>query len=133
LDSLQQVLKNPGNTNMAELSYPGLLDARVIISRFHLKADLVTLSACQTGLGQLSSEGMIGLSRAFLAAGARSFLVSLWNVDDEATKELMITFYKEYLRHGNKGLALQRAMQQTRRQYPEPKYWAAFTLFGMAE
>jgi len=133
LDSLQQVLESPTRPNLAELSYPGLLEARAIISRFHLKADLVTLSACQTGLGQLSSEGMIGLSRAFLAAGARSFLVSLWNVDDNATKELMITFYKEYLRHGNKGLALQRAMQQTRQRHPAPKYWAAFTLVGMAE
>lgn len=116
-------------------SYPGLLSARTIINpaRFNFKADLVTLSACQTGLGKLLSEGMIGLSRALLAAGARSLLVSLWRVDDEATKELMIAFYREYLRHGNKGLALQQAMQHTRQRHPEPKYWAAFTLLGMVE
>lgn len=116
-------------------SYPGLLSARTIINpaRFNFKADLVTLSACQTGLGKLLSEGMIGLGRAFLAAGARSLLVSLWRVDDEATKELMIAFYREYLRHGNKGLALQQAMQHTRQRHPEPKYWAAFTLLGMVE
>ncbi len=116
-------------------SYPGLLSARTIINpaRFNFKADLVTLSACQTGLGKLLSEGMIGLSRAFLAAGARSLLVSLWRVDDEATKELMIAFYREYLRHGNKGRALQQAMQHTRQRHPEPRFWAAFTLLGMVE
>jgi len=133
LDSLQKFLANPETSGMAELFYPGVLEARTIITRFHLKADLVTLSACQTGLGQLSNEGNIGLSRAFLAAGARSFVVSLWSVDDEATKDFMLAFYQEYLRHGNKGLALQNAMQRTRQRYPEPKYWAAFTLMGMAE
>jgi CHAT domain-containing protein len=133
LDSLQEFLANPETAGMAELFYPGELEARTIITRFHLKADLVTLSACQTGLGQLSNEGNIGLSRAFLAAGARSFVVSLWSVDDEATKDFMLAFYQEYLRHGNKGLALQNAMQRTRQRYPEPKYWAAFTLMGMAE
>jgi len=93
----------------------------------------VTLSACQTGLGQLSGEGMIGLTRAFLAAGSRSLMVSLWRVDDRSTKDLMIHFYRAYLTHGNKGLALQTAMAETRKQYPEPKYWAAFALVGMAE
>jgi hypothetical protein len=55
-----------------DLRYPGLLDARTIINQFSLDADLVTLGACQTALGQLSGEGMIGLTRAFLAAGSRS-------------------------------------------------------------
>jgi CHAT domain-containing protein/Tfp pilus assembly protein PilF len=116
-----------------QLHYPGLLDARTIINQFSLDADLVTLSACQTGLGQLSGEGMIGLTRALLAAGSRSLMVSLWRVDDRSTKDLMVHFYRAYLEHGNKGLALQRAMAETRKQYPEPKYWAAFTLLGMAE
>jgi len=116
-----------------DLHYPGLLDARTIINQFSLDADLVTLSACQTGLGQLSGEGMIGLTRAFLAAGSRSLMVSLWRVDDRSTKDLMIHFYRAYLTHGNKGLALQTAMAETRKQYPEPKYWAAFALVGMAE
>jgi CHAT domain-containing protein len=68
-----------------------------------------------------------------MAAGARSVLASLWRVDDDSTKYLMINFYKEYLQHGNKGIALQNAMKQTRLRYPEPRYWAAFSLFGMAE
>lgn len=126
--------KNPNHYFFPPV-YPGTLEARTIINseRFQLRADLVTLSACQTGLGKLLNDGMVGFSRAFLAAGARSLAVSLWRVDDSATKDLMIAFYKEYLRHGNKGLALQQAMQQTRQRYPAPKYWAAFALFGMAE
>lgn len=130
-----QAFKNLAGYNPMPPAYPGILTARTILDseRFQLRADLVTLSACQTGLGQLLNEGMIGFSRAFLAAGARSLAVSLWRVDDQATKNLMVAFYKEYLQHGNKGLALQQAMQQTRRKYPAPKYWAAFTLFGMAE
>jgi CHAT domain-containing protein len=114
-------------------NYSGLLDGKTIINHFRLRADLVTLSACQTGLGKVLSQGSIGLTRAFMAAGARSVLASLWRVDDESTKDLMINFYKEYLRHGDKGLALQNAMKQTRLRYPEPRYWAAFSLFGMAE
>jgi CHAT domain-containing protein len=113
--------------------YPGYLDARTIIRKYSLNADLVTLSACQTGLGKFLSQGTIGLSRAFLRAGARSVLVSLWNVDDQSTKMLMTEFYKAYLTHGNKALALRRAMSTTRAQHPHPKYWAAFTLVGMHE
>jgi CHAT domain-containing protein/tetratricopeptide (TPR) repeat protein len=114
-------------------NYPGILDGKTIISHFRLRADLVTLSACQTGLGKVLSQGSIGLTRAFMAAGARSVLASLWRVDDDSTKDLMIHFYKEYLHHGDKGLALQNAMKQTRLRYPEPRYWAAFSLSGMAE
>jgi CHAT domain-containing protein len=127
------MIAHPFRPAIPPLQYPGLLEARTIITHFSLKTDLVTLSACQTGLGQISGEGVIGFTRAFLAAGSRSLLVSLWRVDDRATKELMITFYQEYLRHGNKGLALQIAMRETRKRHPEPKFWAAFTLVGMAE
>lgn len=114
-------------------AFPGILDARTIVNNFFLKADLVTLSACQTGLGKVLGQGTIGFTRSFLAAGARSLLVSLWQVDDESTKELMIHFYTEYLQHGNKGLALRNAMIETRKKFPNPKDWAAFTLIGIAE
>ncbi len=113
--------------------YPGILTAKDILKNFTLNADLVTLSACQTGLGQISGEGVIGFPRAFLTAGARSLLVSLWNIDDQVTKKLMVHFYQNYLKHGNKALALQYAMSSIRQQYPEPKYWAGFTLVGLAE
>ena len=112
-------------------SYPGVLTARHVVEEYALNADLVTLSACQSGLGLLSGEGMIGFARAFLAAGARSLIVSLWKVDDVATKALMTRFYEEYAADGDKGRALQRAMLAVREQYPDPRYWAGFVLLGL--
>jgi CHAT domain-containing protein len=116
-----------------KFSIPGLLKMWEVLSRFRTNADLITLSACQTAKGTETGQGVIGFSRAFLAAGARSLLVSLRSVADEPTHEFMVAFYREYLLHGNKGLALQRAMQRTRESYPNTKYWAAFTLHGLAE
>jgi CHAT domain-containing protein len=110
------------------------LTARRVLS-LHLDADLVTLSACQTALGKLSGDGVIGLSRAFLVAGARSVLVSQWKVDDEATRDLMTAFYTRYLKEGlGKAQALRAAMNDLRSnsnaQYAHPNKWAAFTLVG---
>jgi CHAT domain-containing protein/Tfp pilus assembly protein PilF len=133
LTGAKKMLQGQVMPKVKKMSYPGLLDARTIINTFDLDADLVTLSACQTGLGQLTGEGLIGFTRAFLTAGARSLLVSLWRVDDRSTRELMVSFYRQYLEHGNKGLALKRAMAETRKRYPDPRYWAGFTLVGMAE
>ncbi len=114
-------------------SYPGVLQARHVINEYNLQADLVTLSACQSGLGQVSGDGTIGFARAFLAAGARSVIVSLWKVDDHATRLLMTQFYKGYAEHGNKARALQNAMTATRAIYQDPQYWAGFVLIGMQE
>jgi len=134
LDMLQEMIDYTWAWwDLSRTTFPGILNAETIIEEYTLNADLVTLSACQTGLGKYLSQGNIGFSRAFLRAGARSLLVSLWRVDDEATKELMIAFYTDYLKHGNKAIALQKAMQQTRRRFPHPKFWAAFSLIGMAE
>lgn len=113
--------------------YPGFLDAWTVFEHYRLEADIVTLSACETGLGKVMGQGVIGFSRAFLAAGARSLLVSLWKVRDDSTQELFIEFYNEYLRHFNKGLALQKAMKRIRKNYQTPRVWAAFTLHGLAE
>jgi len=109
----------------------GLLTARRTLD-LQLPVDLVTLSACQTGLGRLSGDGMIGLSRAFLITGARAVLVSQWSVNDEATALLMETFYRHYLAHDNKAQALQRAMQGVRAlpAYAHPRNWAAFVVIG---
>jgi CHAT domain-containing protein/tetratricopeptide (TPR) repeat protein len=126
-------LPRPVPDDPPALTYPGLLTAWTIASDFGLGADLVTLSACETGLGKALGQGNIGFTRAFLAAGARSLLVSLWRVDDRATRDLMVAFYREYLEHGNKALALQRAMRSVRASRPEPRYWAAFTLVGALE
>jgi CHAT domain-containing protein len=99
-----------------------------------LRADLVTLSACQTGLGRISGDGMIGLSRAFLIAGARAVLVSQWSVSDSATAQLMELFYRVYLAGGDKATALAQAMQTLRQsaEFAHPRYWAAFSLVGAA-
>lgn len=99
-------------------------------------ADLVVLSACQTGLGSTRlSEGTIGLPRAFLAAGARTVLVSLWSVNDEATELLMQRFYHYWLEgegQRTKAQALWRAQNDVRNdpRFSAPRYWAAFQLVG---
>lgn len=112
----------------------GLLTAREVASNASLPADLVVLSACQTGLGRISGDGMLGLSRAFLIAGARTILVSQWSVSDEATAELMLAFYQHYFssEKPNKAVALQKAMQFLRVQpeYSHPRYWVPFVLVG---
>lgn len=98
-----------------------------------LKADLVALSACQTGLGRIAGEGVLGLSRAFLFAGARSVLVSHWSVSDHATTVLMTGFYERYLGEGlDKAQALRESMRSLRGQagFGHPRYWAPFFLVG---
>ncbi len=113
------------------LEKDGILKAREIM-HWSVPAELVNLSACQTALGKVSGEGIIGLSRAFLVAGSRSVLVSLWNISDTATAAFMQQFYQYYLASGNKGLALQQAMENMQEQsdYAHAVYWAGFTLVG---
>jgi hypothetical protein len=96
--------------------------------------DLVVLSACETGLGKdVRGEGLVGLTRGFMYAGATSVVASLWQVQDEATAELMRQFYIEMLENGlTPGEAL-RAAQNTIRKNPKwsaPHYWAGFILQG---
>jgi CHAT domain-containing protein len=95
--------------------------------------DLVTLSACETGLGKVANgDDVIGLTRGFLYAGARSIVASLWEVDDAATAQLMETFYRN-LGSNDKREALRLAQIETRKQYPDPWYWAAFNVLGRAD
>jgi CHAT domain-containing protein len=114
----------------------GFLQAREIIG-MKLNADVVTLSACQSGLGKLlDGEGVVGLSRAFLYAGAQGMVVSLWNVNDAATAELMKTFYAG-MRAGLGGAeALRRAKvsmaQGGNRAWRHPYFWAPFVFVGDA-
>lgn len=111
----------------------GLLQAWEIFEELHLDAELVTLSACATASGrELGGEGILGLTRAFQYAGARSVLASLWEVGDESTAELMRRFYG-YLREGaSKAEALRRAqVEAMRAQKSERTFgWAAFAVFG---
>lgn len=99
-----------------------------------LRAELVVLGACQTGLGDLKdAEGTVGLQRAFLAKGARSTLVSLWTVDDRASSALLREFYEQWLAGGtSKSEALRLAQDSIRRTqgFEHPRFWAAFVLAG---
>lgn len=90
--------------------------------------DMVVMSACQSGLGEISGEGVFGLQRGFKLAGANTLLMSLWKVDDEATKILMTEFYKNYLSGKTKRESLYLAQQTLRTTHPEAEYWAAFVL-----
>jgi len=104
------------------------------IYRLSLPADLVVLSACGTALGrEIHGEGLVGLTRGFQYAGARGVLVSLWEVEDRATAELMRLFYREVLQRGRTPAAALRAAQAALREEPgwqAPYYWAGFVLQG---
>ncbi len=104
------------------------------IFNLKLAADLVVLSACQTGMGQIvQGEGMVGLTRGFMYAGAQRVVVSLWSVDDEGTATLMSSFYQGMLQKGLTPAAALRAAQLEmwkQEKWKSPYYWAAFTLQG---
>ena len=104
------------------------------IYNLDLSADLVVLSACQTALGrEVWGEGMIGLTRGFMHAGAQRVLASLWKVSDSTTADLMQRLYRALLKQGKSPAAALRAAQLEMRQQPQwqaPFYWAAFALQG---
>jgi CHAT domain-containing protein/tetratricopeptide (TPR) repeat protein len=99
-----------------------------------MPAEVVMLSGCQTGLGtQIRGEGMVGLTRGFMYAGAARVVASLWNVDDEATAELVARFYRGILKEGKRPAEALRAAQievLSQKQWHAPHYWAAFVLQG---
>ena len=102
------------------------------IQAVKLRARLVVLSCCHSGQGEVSSEGVVGMARAFLFAGARSVLATLWAIDDEATMMFMKSFYQQLGSGESASVALQRAMKCLRdsHDYSAPKYWAPFVLMG---
>ena len=98
-----------------------------------LQASLVVLSACDTGKGDLSGDGVIGLSRALAVAGVPSVAVSLWTVSDSSTKELMVEFYQNWYGKGmDKAQAMRQAMLEVMKTHDKPSDWAAFTILGEA-
>ncbi len=107
----------------------GFLNVRGTM-RMKLGAELAVLSACDTGRGKISGDGVIGLSRGYIAAGVPSIVVSLWPVSDQATKDLMASFHQEMLAGANKAAALRAAMLETRKKFPAANAWAPFTIYG---
>jgi CHAT domain-containing protein len=124
-------LEHPENTGV-ELA-DGRLTAQRILS-VSLNARLATLSACETASGKpVAGEGLMGLTRSFLYAGAHMVLAALWQVDDQATAQFMGYFYRSLLQEGQPAAVAVRAAQDRMRSQPRwsnPYYWAAFTLQG---
>ena len=110
----------------------GLLTAEQILE-MKLNAELVVLSACNTGRGRITGDGVIGLSRSLISAGVPSVVVSLWSVPDAPTASLMTNFYQNLQNSPDKAQALRQAMLTTMKQHPNPRDWAAFTLIGEAQ
>jgi hypothetical protein len=109
----------------------GLLTAEDVSGMDLLATELVVLSACETGLGKIhTGEGVFGLQRAFVLAGAKTLVMSLWSVPDEPTRELMEDFYQRILSGQPRAAALRDAQMTLRAKYPDPLYWGAFICQG---
>lgn len=111
----------------------GILEGWEIVDEMRLDAELVTLSACETALGpERNGEGLTNLSRAFLAAGARSVLAALWKVDDATTADLMTSFYRHLMAGSTKTEALRSAQLELLQgaKHRAPYFWAGFQLTG---
>ena len=102
------------------------------VQAVQLRARLVVLSYSHSGQGEIKAEGVVGIARAFLGAGARSVLVSLWAIDDEATMMFMKVFYRHLSKRKSASVSLHRAMKFLREseKFSAMKYWAPFVLIG---
>lgn len=111
----------------------GILTANEVAQMDLNGTQLVTLSACETALGDYSFEGVFGLPRGFKQAGVKSLLVSLWSVNDKSTSLLMSSFYRYWMQGETKQQAFKHAVNDVRKDYPEPFYWAPFVLLDATE
>lgn len=134
-NSIDNVLLKSGlifsnaNNNSTDTKNDGILNSFEISQMDLSNVDLIVLSACETGLGSIKgSEGVFGLQRAFKLAGAKSMIVSLWQVPDKSTSELMVHFYEFYLNGFSKKESLLKAQNEIKRKYKLPYYWGGFML-----
>jgi CHAT domain-containing protein len=121
-------------TNSVDLSSNdnGIVTAYEVMNMNLDGTALIILSACETGLGEVKAgEGVYGLQRAFLVAGANALIMSLWKVDDAATQQLMTNFYTNWVKLGNKQKAFKQAQTQLMAKFKEPYYWGAFVMMGL--
>ena len=110
----------------------GILTAYEVMNLNLDATELVILSACETGAGEIKNgEGIFGLQRAFLLAGANNLVMSLWKVDDEATQELMVEFYRQWIVANDKYEAFHKTMLVMKTKMAEPFYWGGFAMIGI--
>ena len=122
---------NPSPVSRTPIDEDFLLTMKDVLN-VHMRARLVVLSCSHSGRGEIKAEGVVGIARAFLGAGARSVLVSLWAIDDEATMEFMKRFYQHLMKGESASAALNQAMKSMREsdEFSAVDYWAPFVLIG---